>query len=633
MAINRKGRDFKGRVALVSAPWPLFSRPSIQLGALKAYLRQAFPDISVSASHFYLTLAEAVGYSTYLAVSRETWLAESVYAALLYPERAEPIGRFFDSLARRSGISAGLDFSALVRRVKTVTDLFIRQTDWAALDLAGFSVCLCQLTASLYLMRRVRRRAPQLPLIAGGSIVGGNAAADLLEVFPEIDLIVAGEGEEPLTRLVGHLRAGGQCHDIPPGPGIVRRGDGHARETVSFGQLPDLAGLPVPDYTDYFQALAGFPGQRRFFPMLPMEMSRGCWWQGAGNGAGPRDRKQGCAFCNLNSQWRGYRAKSPDQVADEVEQLVETHRILAIVCMDNALPPKTSRDIFAVLAARGRDLQLFAELRASTDRPTLEAFRSAGGAEAQIGIESLSSRLLRKMNKGTTAMDNLAIMKNCEALGIKNAANLMVCFPGSDEGDVTETLRVISFARFFRPLHIVRFWLGMHSPVRDNPAAYGLTAVYNHPYYKELFPEDICRRTRLMIQDYRGGKMAQRRLWQPVVRAVEQWQRDYARLHAGAGSGPILTQHDGRSFLILRERRVGGEPVNHRLEGTSREIYLFCERPRNFEEIRVRFSPLPAERLQSFLDLMTGKGLMFEDGGVFFSLAVSPHPYRYPGCP
>jgi hypothetical protein len=189
-------------------------------------------------------------------------------------------------------------------------------------------------------------------------------------------------------------------------------------------------------------------------------------------------------------------------------------------------------------------------------------------------------------------------------------------------------LRVIAFARFFRPLKIVRFWLGLHSPVWENPAAYGLTTVFNHPYYQELFPEDICRRTRLMIQDYRGGKMAQRRLWQPLVRAVEQWRRNYARLHAGAGSAPILSQHDGRSFLIIRERRVDGEPVNHRLEGTSREIYLLCDRPRNFEEIRVRFSPLPADRIRAFLDLMTGKGVMFEDGEQYLSLAVA-----YPACP
>jgi hypothetical protein len=116
-----------------------------------------------------------------------------------------------------------------------------------------------------------------------------------------------------------------------------------------------------------------------------------------------------------------------------------------------------------------------------------------------------------------------------------------------------------------------------------------------------------------------------------VVRAVGQWQRDYDRLHAGAGAGPILTRHDGGSFLILRERRAAAEPVNHRLEGTSRGIYLFCDQRRSFEEIRERFAPLPAERLRSFLDLMTGKGLMFEEDGVFLGLAVPVNGGLRPG--
>ena len=46
--------------------------------------------------------------------------------------------------------------------------------------------------------------------------------------------------------------------------------------------------------------------------------------------------------------------------------------------------------------------------------------RSAGMTEVQVGIESLSSKLLKKMSKGTTAIQNLEIMKNCEALGLQN---------------------------------------------------------------------------------------------------------------------------------------------------------------------------------------------------------------------
>ena len=41
----------KHTVALVSAPWPLFNRPSIQLGTLKAYLSRHIADLQVVCHH------------------------------------------------------------------------------------------------------------------------------------------------------------------------------------------------------------------------------------------------------------------------------------------------------------------------------------------------------------------------------------------------------------------------------------------------------------------------------------------------------------------------------------------------------------------------------------------------------
>jgi hypothetical protein len=83
------------KVALVSAPWPLYNRPSIQIGTLKAYLIKNFPKLKVDAPHFFLKVAEAVGYRRYQAISERTWLAETVYAALLYPERLNGIKNIF----------------------------------------------------------------------------------------------------------------------------------------------------------------------------------------------------------------------------------------------------------------------------------------------------------------------------------------------------------------------------------------------------------------------------------------------------------------------------------------------------------------------------------------------------------
>ena len=57
-----KSKHTADRIALVSTPWPLYNRPSIQLGTLKAYLRSIYPEMKVEAHHAYLIIAESIGY-------------------------------------------------------------------------------------------------------------------------------------------------------------------------------------------------------------------------------------------------------------------------------------------------------------------------------------------------------------------------------------------------------------------------------------------------------------------------------------------------------------------------------------------------------------------------------------------
>ncbi len=614
------------RIALVAAPWPLFSRPSVQLGTLKAYLRTRFPEIGVDAHHFHLRLAGAVGYPVYKAVSERTWPAEAVYGALREPVRRKEIEALFRREARRAPALAGIDFKNLLAKVDAATDDFLDGVDWLGYAVVGFSVSLCQLTASLRLARRIKDRYPRLPILFGGATLAGSVGPDLFEAFPEMDGVVVGEGELPLARLVEHFRRHGPSAGLPDDiEGLAT--PGNAEGPVRFSQMADLSELPPPDYDDYFRSLASMGAASAFFPTLPLEISRGCHWRCAD----PEDGASGCAFCNLNLQWEGYRRKKTDQAAGEVERLCRRHRLLSVAYMDNALPPGEARPLCRVLAHKGMDLDLFGEIRPTTAGATLAAMARAGFTEVQIGIEALSTSLLGRLRKGTTAIDNLQIMKACEELGIKNNANLILNFPGSDDGHVTETLRAIDFAQPFRPLRAVAFWLGLESPVCRNPRRYGIRAVFNHPHYRALFGRSVSRRVRFMIQGYQGDLTRQRRRWAPVKSRLAEWKDRYGRLHEGPFRGPALGYRDGGDFLILRQRRPGAEPVNHRLTGDSRNIYLLCGRHRSVRGILDRFPHLTGERLLPFLRMMVDKRVMFEESGRYLSLAVPVRPGRPEG--
>jgi len=604
------------KIVLLSTPWPLFNRPSIQLGTLAAFVKHHLPAVQLKAHHVYLRVAAELGYDCYKEISERTWLSESVYAALVYPEQSDKISRFWYRRARGLGALRGTSFQELSARVKSASDKILDEFSWESFDLAGFSVCYGQLTSTLYFIHEIKRRSPSLKVVVGGSACAGDLGESLLETIPDIDFVVRGEGELPLTQLIGSLRDSASTGE--PIAGVLSRECGENGGPIN--QVPRLDELPVPDYHDYFDQIRSLGEHKRFLPRIPMEMSRGCWWRRRLASAG---RPSGCAFCNLNLQWEGYRAKSSDRMVQELEELIHRHEVLSLSFMDNLLPARGLPELFHRVREMEEDLRLFAEIRATTPLDVLQAMGSAGMDEVQVGIEALSSSLLQKLNKGTTVIDNIEIMKNCEREDTPAlTGNLILNFPSSDEQDVAETLEHLAFVFPYKPLKGIPFWLGYGSPVWCAPKHFGIHRVGNHTYYRYLFPHEVLKGLRLMIQGYQGRVRYQNRLWKPVRQMLAQWRKTYEQLHCRPGSGPILSYQDGGDFMIIRQRRLGKDDMTHRLRATSRRIYLYCSSQKNLSKILSEFPGFGEEKIRSFLQSMGEKRLMFGEGDRWVSLAV-----------
>jgi len=349
---------------------------------------------------------------------------------------------------------------------------------WDRYSLLGFSICFAQLTSSLYFIREIKRHAPTVPIVVGGSACAGALGESLLHAVPQIDYVIRGEGELPLLQLMEGIMARrdqSQFNDIP---GLIHRDNSQAGD--AHQQIPNLDELPIPDYSDYFRDMASLGSRHTFLPRLPMEISRGCWWSKRAHSKGGG----GCAFCNLNLQWRGYRQKSRERTVLEIDTLIKRHQLLSISFMDNLLPAKGLESLFHAIQRLGKSLRMFAEIRAKTSSSVLEAMAAAGVDKIQVGVEALSTSLLKKFNKGTTAMDNFEIMKNCEHPRLPDlTGNLILNFPTSDSRDVDETLNNLAFAFPFRPLKGIPLWLGYGSPLWQDPARYRIRLKGNHPNY------------------------------------------------------------------------------------------------------------------------------------------------------
>ena len=83
------------RLALISMPWPLANRPSIQLGTLKSFINSITGEVKIDCYHPYLEVGNLLGLKAYNDIAERTWVAESVYAYLLNPKRRPEITDLF----------------------------------------------------------------------------------------------------------------------------------------------------------------------------------------------------------------------------------------------------------------------------------------------------------------------------------------------------------------------------------------------------------------------------------------------------------------------------------------------------------------------------------------------------------
>ena len=582
------------RVALISMPWSILNRPSIQLGTLKAWLDRD-DAIQAHTFHPYLQIAKALGTEAYHHLARNSWAGEALYSPLLFPEQRPQAARLFDESCKgKNEELRKLDFDQTVQLLDLSLDQWLSDLDLASFHLIGFSICFNQLLSSLTAAQRIKELRPSLPIVIGGSGCVGTIGASLLENFFQIDYVISGEGEESLTQLCHCLQQNKDPKALPPQIILRRRpfSDGPCRGIV------DVNRLPTPDYSPYFQQMQDtFPGQP-FIPILPLEFSRGCWWNR-------------CTFCNLNLQWQGYRWKKSDKVVREVAEQSLRHSCLDFTFTDNALPPKEADLFFQTMAEEKIDYDFFAEIRVISNGDKLAAYRRGGLSSVQVGIEALSTSLLARMEKGTTVMDNIAAMKQSRLCHMQLDGNLITEFPGSTEEEVAETLYNLDFVLPFTPLTAASFFLGHGSPVCNNPKEFGISAVIQHPKNRRLFPQELLAGMEMLIKGHRGDRTLQRRLWQPVSQKIAQWQAFHT--HRDLHGIPALSYRDGGSFLIIRQEQINPPCLQHRLRGTSRIIYLYCQEIRDRKELVQQFPTIPPKAMNDFLADLITKRLLFQE--------------------
>ena len=625
----------KSSVLLISLPWDDLKYPSIQLGVLRAVVERE--GIRCEVRSLNLEFMEHAARAT-SGRTGEAPLSVRDYAEIMRWSLDVSLGDWIFAIPRFLGEDSQNDARYLafleslgipdedVRRALRFRDVvpsFLEHsaTEILAADPAcvGFTVAFNQSVASLALAKLLKSRAPSLPIVFGGANCQGPMGSALHAAFPWIDVVVRGEGEPVLPKLVRALVEG---REPEPQPGLCLRDRSgrtvvvpEARTTFSIGDSP------TPVYDEYFERLehASFRPDLIGDVKLLYEGSRGCWW-----GA-----KSHCTFCGISDLVMPFRQKKPERVVDELTELARKHQRLDFVIVDYILALDHLKEVTPRLRESGYDLRLFCETKANLKREQLRLLRDAGFKSIQAGIESLSTPILRSMAKGVTAFQNVRLIKWCAELDIHLHWNVIYGLPGEPPEEYAQIADTMRSLTHLEPPRLVPLSLDRFSPYFDRAAEYGLEVLGPRADFRFVYPlEDAAIREIVYAFDYRhvDGRVPDRYIGE-VRDVVERWTADRP---LGFGS---LRYRRGPGFLKIRDRRPNLSPCDVSLDEREAVLYLACEDGASAEGATKRVAaagldPVSPAEARAFLDDLVAARLMYAENGRYLALALPATPPR-----
>jgi len=181
---------------------------------------------------------------------------------------------------------------------------------------------------------------------------------------------------------------------------------------------------PLPTYRGF--NLQDYPGRE-----IEVRLTRGCAYR--------------CAFCGEQPLEGPLVAHSAERTFEEIKQAADELGRDSVIFNDLVIngDPRLLEELCDLVIDSGLKLGWSANC-APTPEMTFELYKkmhSSGCKVLIFGVESLSTRVLKAMNKPYTAPEAMDSMQSAKAADIEVHANLIVGFPGEEDDDLLETAR------------------------------------------------------------------------------------------------------------------------------------------------------------------------------------------------
>jgi len=248
-----------------------------------------------------------------------------------------------------------------------------------------------------------------------------------LDVF---DVAVQGEGEAAMVEIV---ECHGKGNEFSRVEGIAYKENGAMKINSPRRQVEDLDSLPFPSRDLFDNEAYKRHYLRRFgYSISPLITSRGCPFS--------------CDFCSRPVFGQSFRARSANNVVDEVEEIVGLgyDRVwFADDCF--TLNRERLMDVCNELVKRKIHVSWECLSRVDTmDGEVAAAMRRAGCVRVFFGIESGTDEVLGLMQKQITVEQAQKAVHNAKESGLKVGAFFILGYPGESDDTVLDTVRFAS---------------------------------------------------------------------------------------------------------------------------------------------------------------------------------------------
>jgi len=286
-------------------------------------------------------------------------------------------------------------------------------------DIVGSTAVTMTFNDAIKVIKDVKKIDPGIITVMGGPHVS-FCAEETLNTFPELDLIVIGEGEETIVELSLEVEGDRDWSKIK---GLVYRSDTGVLFTGNR-ELLDVDQLPLPA-----RHLIPMGRYKALNTAVSMTTSRGCPFK--------------CIFCVGRKMVGGkVRYRNPQYVVDEFEYLASLG-FPQINIADDLFTAKTEHclEICNEIIRRGIKTRWssFARVdRVSAD--VLIKMKEAGCHAVSFGVETANEEILKTIKKGITLPKVINAINLCVDAGVEPHVSFILGLPNETPETLKETV-------------------------------------------------------------------------------------------------------------------------------------------------------------------------------------------------